>query len=68
LRSRWWLSPLDNPPEVNGLHHPTGVYDYRSTDHLLPYKVLAAQSPCQRENWRPDGPFALRTARPTSAL
>ena len=31
----------DNPPVING-YHPTELYDNRSTNHLLPYKVLAA--------------------------
>lgn len=30
-------SPKGHPPVVNGFHHLTGVYDYGSTDHLLPY-------------------------------
>jgi hypothetical protein len=34
-RSRWWR-PEGHPPVVNRYHHPTGVYDNRSTDHLLP--------------------------------
>lgn len=41
LRSRWWR-PVGHPPVVNRFHHPTGVYDNRSTDHLLTYGVSAA--------------------------
>ena len=40
-------SPKGHPPVVNGIHHPTGVYDYGSTDHLLPYWVQAAQVPAR---------------------
>lgn len=34
----------DNPPGVNGLGHPTGVFGICSTNHLLTYKFMTASS------------------------
>lgn len=51
---------LDNPPVVNGLHHPTGVYHSRSTIHLLPFLVMAA-TPSARENFAAKLPIVLRS-------
>ncbi len=56
LLSRWWLSPLDNPPAVNGLHHPTGVYDNRSKNHLLSHKFAAAKCPARAHPAARSGP------------
>ena len=54
----------DNPPVVNGLHHPTGVYDNRSMNHLLPHKVLAARTSLVGGRLRPNLPVVLRTHDP----
>ncbi len=52
---------------VNGFHHPTGVYDYGSTDHLLPYRVQAAGAPARGTASGRDCPSCC-VARPTTAL
>ncbi len=55
---------VDNPPAVNGLHHPTGVYDNRSKNHLLSINVTAAEQRCQRSLARPKGPVVVRSHDP----
>jgi len=53
-----------NPPVVNGLHHPTGVYDNRSKNHLLPHMVLAARASLIGGRLRPNLPVVLRMHDP----